>query len=127
MYGQLRHLSTQLIRQFGVPCVVKTESKGQYDPATGGISNKRRVSNKAYCLFDNLAYDFPSYQSNGSGKGASAMVKQGDVMLYITESGKPEVHSIVSVEGETWAIINCQPIRPANVSIIYQCQARRVT
>ncbi|QIA76647.1 hypothetical protein [Rodentibacter caecimuris] len=125
MYGRLSHLSTQLIKQFGVPCVVKTESKGLYNPETGGILNKRRASNKAYCLFDNLAYDFPSYQSNGSGKGASAMVKQGDVMLYITESGKPEIHSTVSVEGETWTIITCQPIKPSNVAIIYQCQARR--
>ncbi|WP_288061383.1 hypothetical protein [Rodentibacter caecimuris] len=125
MYGQLLHLSTQLIRQFGVPCIVKTESKGQYDPATGGISNKRRISNKAYCLFDNLAYDFPSFQSGGLGKSDATMVQQGDVMLYITESGKPEIHSTVIVEGETWTIINCQPIKPSNVTIIYQCQARR--
>ncbi|QPB42223.1 hypothetical protein [Rodentibacter haemolyticus] len=127
MYRQLKQISAQLIRQFGLSCVIKTEKSGKYNPETGGVSKKSTVENNAYCLFDNLAYDFPSYQSSGSGKGDSAMVKQGDVMLYITAEGKPEVLSKVFVDDETWSIIKCQSIKPAGTALLYQCQARRIS
>lgn len=119
MYGKLQNVSSKLIKQFGVPCTVRTERAGRYDPATGE-SSRSRSQQSAYCLFDNLAYDFSSVQR-------ADMVQQGDVLIYITAEGKPTINSMVIVEGgEKWAVINCQPIRPAGVVMLYQCQARKV-
>ena len=110
MYGKLQNISTKLIKQFGVPCVVRTEKAGRYNPETGEVESRSRAEETAHCLFDNLAYDF-----NQSGKNTSNMVQQGDVLIYVT-----------ATDNEKWTVINCQPIKPAGVAVIYQCQARKV-
>ncbi|MCT8567956.1 hypothetical protein KZ431_06105 [Glaesserella parasuis] len=113
MYGKLKQISKQLIQKFGSPCVIKTQISGQYDPATGKMQTEIRKQN-AYCLFDNLAYDF-------SVNREFATVQQGDVVIYLTE----KVGSAVEVNGEVWSIIAVQPIKPASVAMLYQCQGRK--
>ncbi|MFP4773906.1 hypothetical protein [Pasteurella multocida] len=54
------------------------------------------------------------------------MVKRGDVLLYLTAEAKPELNSHVVVNGETWLIVNFQPVKPSSTVIIYQCQARQL-
>ncbi|AFF25323.1 TPA: hypothetical protein SIC75_002067 [Pasteurella multocida] len=122
MYGRLKNISSSLIKKFGSPCVVRIEKKGEYDPETGSVNTVQAVENKAFCIFDNLAYDFPSYR----GDSGASMVKQGDVLIYLTAEAKPELNSHVVVNGETWLIVKFQPIKPSNTVIIYQCQARRL-
>lgn len=124
IYSQLQQLSQQQIQQFGQKCKVKTASNGRYNPSTGEMSLSQ-IEHNAYCLFDNLAFDFPSFQSSGSGKSSSVMIEQGDVMIYVTAEGKPELNSIIEVGGEKWRVIQCQPIKPADVVILYQCQGRK--
>ncbi|MFC1096585.1 hypothetical protein ABWH54_03960 [Pasteurella multocida] len=106
--------------------MVRIEKKGEYDPETGSVNTVQTVENKAFCIFDNLAYDFPSFKSNGISRSDSVMVKQGDVVLLLTAEAKPELNSHVVVNGETWLIVNFQPVKPSNTVIIYQCQARRL-
>ncbi|MGX2975564.1 hypothetical protein ACWIUH_11285 [Ursidibacter arcticus] len=118
IYPQLQQISESLLQQFGSPCVVKTKSEGRYNAATGEYRLGEEVSHSAYCLFDNLAYDFSKGQD-------TANVQQGDVLIYLTASGQPEVNSVVEANGEQWVIINCQPIKPANTVLLYQCQGRK--
>ncbi|HDR1268615.1 TPA: hypothetical protein R4328_001428 [Pasteurella multocida] len=122
MYGRLKNISSSLIKKFGSPCVVRIEKKGEYDPETGSVNTVQTVENKAFCIFDNLAYDFPSHRGNSD----ASMVKQGDVVLLLTAEAKPELNSHVVVNGETWLIVNFQPVKPSSTVIIYQCQARRL-
>lgn len=121
MYKQLQNLSGKLIKQFGLPCVVRNEKTGKYNPETGEVESMSKSTKSAFCLFDNLAYDFGS-----SGQYHASAVQQGDVMLYITSEGSPTLNAKVDVDGETWAVINVQPIKPAGTAVIYQCQARKV-
>lgn len=125
LYPQLQQLSESLLQQFGSPCVVKKQGEGKYNVSTGEFRGTDEIHHSAHCLFDNLAYDFPHFKSGGVGKGDSATVKQGDVLIYLTASGQPEVNAVVEVNGEQWAIINCQPIKPANTELLYQCQGRK--
>lgn len=125
LYRQLQQLSESLLQQFGSPCVVKTKTEGKYNAATGEYKQGEETHHSAYCLFDNLAYDFPHYKSGGVGKGDSTAIQQGDVLIYITASGQPKVNSVVEVNGEMWAIIRCQPIQPAGAALLYQCQGRK--
>ena len=125
LYSQLQVLSTKLIKQFGVPCTVITSRNWDYDPSTGAMQTIK-TEKSAYCLFDNLAYDFPSFQSGGSGESSSTMVKQGDVLIYVTSQADPELNAQIIVNSENWQVIKSQPIKPANQAIIYQCQCRRV-
>ncbi|WP_439259490.1 hypothetical protein [Lonepinella sp. BR2930] len=120
MYQKLKTISSKLIKQFGSPCVVVTENQGQYNPLTGSVSDGERMEQKAYCLFDNLAYDFSRSQQN-----SSATIEQGDVLIYLTAQAEPTVNSHILVNQERWMVINCQPIKPANTAVIYQCQARK--
>ncbi|MFP4793733.1 hypothetical protein [Pasteurella multocida] len=122
MYGRLKNISSSLIKKFGSPCVVRIEKKGEYDPETGSVNTVQTVENKAFCIFDNLAYDFPSHR----GDSDASMVKQGDVVLLLTAEAKPELNSHVVVNGETWLIVNFQPVKPSSTVIIYQCQARQL-
>ncbi|MDE4007266.1 hypothetical protein NUS58_10000, partial [Glaesserella parasuis] len=84
MYGKLKQISKQLIQKFGSPCVIKTQISGQYDPTTGKMQTEISKQN-AYCLFDNLSYDFPSFQSGGTSRGEAVAIEQGDVVIYLTE------------------------------------------
>lgn len=118
LYPQLQQLSESLLQQFGSPCVVKTKNEGKYNVATGEYKKGENVSHSAYCLFDNLKYDFSQDQD-------AVNVQQGDVLIYITASGQPEINSLVEVNGEIWAIIRCQPIQPAGAALLYQCQGRK--
>ena len=118
LYPQLQQLSESLLRQFGSPCVVKTKQDGRYNPATGEYRQGEEESRQAFCLFDNLAYDF-------GHKQYAETVQQGDVVIYVSASGKPEVNSLIEVSGEIWAVIRAQPIQPAGAALIYQCQGRR--
>ncbi|HDR1805531.1 TPA: hypothetical protein QB641_002000 [Pasteurella multocida] len=122
MYGSLKKRSSSLIKRFGSPCIVRIEKQGEYDPETGSVDTEDVVENKAFCVFDNLAYDFPSH---GVDNG-SVMVKKGDVLLYLSAEAKPVLNAHILVNGETWLIVNFQPIKPSNTVIIYQCQARRL-
>ncbi|MCT8608722.1 hypothetical protein KZ427_07190 [Glaesserella parasuis] len=115
MYGKLKQISKQLIQKFGSPCVIKTQISGQYDPATGKMQTEIRKQN-AYCLFDNLAYDF-------SVNRVFATLQKSDVGIYMTD--KAAVGSAVEVNGEVWSIIAVQPIKPASVAMLYQCQGRK--
>ncbi|HHT7871390.1 hypothetical protein [Pasteurella multocida] len=126
MYGRLKNISSSLIKKFGSPCVVRIEKKGEYDPETGSVDTEDVVENKAFCVFDNLAYDFPSFKSNGVSRGDSVMVKRGDVLLYLTAEASPTLNARVTVNNEVWIIVNFQPIKPSSTIILYQCQARRV-
>lgn len=121
MYGKLQTVSTSLIRQFGLPCVIVRQGKGNYDATTGKHHIYENRFN-AHCLFDTLAFDFPS-SKNDSSKGSSVTVKQGDVMLYLTN--KADVGDKVEADGEIWHIVKVQPIKPAGVALLYQCQGRK--
>lgn len=118
MYDEIQTLSSVAIKEFGVPCVVKKQSKGKYNPSTGEYSESDSTIHSAHCLFDNLVYDFSQVRD-------TANFQQGDVLIYITTSGHPEVNSVLEVNGEQWVIINCQPIKPANTILLYQCQGRK--
>lgn len=120
MYSQLENISSDIIKEFGLPCVVKIQSDGEYDPSTGEFKSTE-TERKAHCLFDNLAYDF-----NRSGQATSPMVQHGDVIIYVTSQGKPDVNAKIIAGGEVWSVITCQPIKPAGTVLIYQCQGRRV-
>lgn len=119
LYNQLQMLSTKLIKQFGVPCKVITSKNGDYDPSIGAMQTIK-MEKSAYCLFDNLAYDFPK------GDTSAVMVKQGDVLIYVTYQATPELNVQIIANGERWQVIKSQPIKPANQAIIYQCQCRKV-
>lgn len=125
LYSQLQNLSADLLRQFGMPCVVKTVGNAKYNPETGEQKTESAITSTGYCLFDNLAYDFPRFNSNGAGKGDSALVQKGDVVIYITASAKPELNSLIEVNDEVWAVVTCQPIQPAGKTLLYQCQGRK--
>ncbi|MCK3657224.1 hypothetical protein A4G18_00440 [Pasteurellaceae bacterium Pebbles2] len=126
MYDKLKTLSNKLIRQFGVECLIKTRTQGKYDPLTAEVSSSGFTEKKAHCLFDNLAYDFPSHQSMGVNSNSSSMIEQGDVIIYVAAEAEPELGSEIIVSDERWSVIKCQPIKPANTALIYQCQARKV-
>lgn len=66
LYSQLQVLSTKLIKQFGVPCTVITSEMAIMIRQLGAMQTIK-TEKSAYCLFDNLAYDFPSFQSGSSG------------------------------------------------------------
>lgn len=115
MYANLRNISAKLIQRFGQACVIRSAKSGEYDPLTGAVQTDI-IEQKAHCLFDNLAFDF-------SRQSELATVKQGDVMIFLTE--KADVNDIVVVGNEEWIVIKSQPIKPADLALLYQCQGRR--
>lgn len=121
MYQGLKKLSSKLIKQFGQPCAVRITEQGKYNPATGERKQGKTAVFNGHCVVDTLAFDFKNQQS--------PMVKQGDVMIYLTAECQPELNAKIYLgddhSGEVWEIISIQPIKPAGTTLIYQCQARK--
>ncbi|QLB44474.1 hypothetical protein [Mannheimia pernigra] len=116
-YGNLGKITHSLIKRFGQPCSVTINEQGRYNPATGERGAGNSAVHKGYCLFDNLAFDFRSYQAPS--------VQQGDVMIYLTAECKPILNAVIEVNSEKWAVISVQPIRPVATTLIYQVQGRK--
>ncbi|MCB4228116.1 hypothetical protein [Mannheimia haemolytica] len=123
-YGNLGKISHSLIKRFGQPCNVTINEQGSYNPATGERKKGNWTVQKGYCLFDNLAFDFP-HSGNDSHGGSALLVQQGDVLIYLTADCKPTLNAVIEANGEKWSVINVQPIRPAATTLIYQVQGRK--
>lgn len=120
-YDELKDTAKALLTEFGQPCEIEQSLAGDYDITTGKVTpRKRRL--RGVCLFNRLAYDFSSSSSN--------LVQQGDVSVLLSLSANLSrddlLLSTLSVKGERWQIINCQPLKPAGVTVYYKLQARAI-
>jgi hypothetical protein len=111
-------LVANAIQQFGMPMTLSTETAGVYDPATGVISNPTKVESPV----SGLIMEYDSKDIDGS------VIKIGDKKVLMTASDttpEPTSDYTLTMGDKDWAVINCNPIAPAGLAIVYEVQVRK--
>lgn len=119
MYVNIRDgLVANAIKQFGMPMTLSVETAGTYDPATGVIS----VATTTTYPVDGLVVEYESKDIDGS------LIKLGDKKILMTASDttpEPTSDYTLTMSSIDWAVINCNPIAPAGLAIVYEVQVRK--
>ena len=123
-YDELADTAKTLLTEFGVPCSIEQNITSDYNVNTGEATRRKRRL-LGVCIFNQLTYDFPQFQSSGVLKGEASLVQQGDVSITLSLSS-PLSREELLVNGERWQIVNCQPLKPSGMTIYYKLQARLV-
>lgn len=108
--------ASRLLETFGEPIQFSYVAGDAYDPATGGNTGGSTVTI--------TGSGYPSGYRNREQAGQA--VEAGDIRLVcekITE--RPEVDWLCLVNGNTFRVMDVQPIRKSGADIIYICQLRK--
>ena len=128
-YDELADTAKTLLTEFGVPCSIEQNITSDYNVKTGEATRRKRRL-LGVCIFNQLTYDFPQFQSSGVLKGEASLVQQGDVSITLSLSSplsrEELLLSVLLVNGERWQIVNCQPLKLSGMTIYYKLQARLV-
>jgi len=115
-YGDLALTADDLLKEFGQPVTIRTQTPGEYDPETGtsAITTVDTVGNG--CVFD--------YGTNAID---GTMIVQGDKQLLLSPVGmaEPGVDDLAIVGGISWRITRVKSTAPAGVAVIYDCNIRK--
>ena len=115
-YGDLALTADSLLLEFGQAVTIRTQTPGEYDPATGtaAITVVDTVGNG--CVFD--------YGSNAID---GTMIVAGDKQLLLSPVGmsEPGVDDLAIVGGISWRIVSVKTTAPAGVAVLFECQLRK--
>ncbi|MDP8184405.1 hypothetical protein [Phocoenobacter skyensis] len=121
-YQQMAITADKLIAQFGCTCEVHLQKDGEYNVETGEVEKVSTEKLTGNCYINHQHYDF-----NLLNSGANS-IKQGDVLMYITINSNVDrkmlLNSEVVVGNDTYQVVNCEPLKPADTTVMYKVQAR---
>ncbi|WP_299726839.1 hypothetical protein [uncultured Endozoicomonas sp.] len=105
----------KLLKKFGQSVVLLRETSGGFDPVEG----KPIPGTTEELTFNGLLTSYKSSLIDGS------TIVQGDKLLLLDTSHKPQKGDKVrSVDGD-WQIVSIDEVNPAGVPLVYQVQVRR--
>lgn len=114
-YEEIRNIVDQLLPEFGIDCTAITKIEGKYDPETGMSGGEKKTSGQV--VVTNIDMRFGN-QNN--------LIEVGDQTLLATASLELEVGTKVNVNGVNYLVIAPNPIKPANVIVMYKAHVRKI-
>lgn len=122
-YEEMAGVALDLISEFGQPITLRDETPGEYNTATGVVSDPVVVEQTG----SGILQDFSLSERAGISNQPGTLIQQGDKKLIMAASGltMPTLTTKAMVGGHTWTIVNIKEINPAGTPLIYELQARR--
>lgn len=114
-YGEIQAIVDELLPEFGIGCTAITKTEGEYDPETGMTGSEKRT--KGQCVVTNIDMRFGN-QNN--------LIEVGDQVLLASASLELEVGTKVNVNDVNYLVIAPNPIKPANVIVMYKAHVRKI-
>lgn len=114
-YEEIRIIVDELLPELGVGCTAITKTEGEYDPETGMSGGEKKTAGKV--VVTNIDMRF-SNQNN--------LIEVGDQVLLASASLELEIGTKVSVNDVNYLVIAPNPIKPANVIVMYKAHARKI-
>ncbi|MBN8502803.1 MAG: hypothetical protein J0M19_16920 [Sphingomonadales bacterium] len=105
--------SARLLERFGAACVLKRQTAGTYDPATGTTPVTTDSLPTTAAVF---AYE----QSYIDG----TLIKQGDQRAYCAPAVEPRQGDRFTWAGRDYAVVAVKPVSPAGVPVLFEAQLR---
>lgn len=118
-YTDLRdNTADPLIKEFGKPMTLVLKSGGTYSGATGKITVAESETEYP-CTGVQV-----SFKKSEMGSGD---VKMGDVKVLLSATGLdvvPDSSYRLKIGDEVYTVVNCDPLRPGGVDVIYEMHVR---
>jgi hypothetical protein len=111
-YNKSKRTADRLIKQFGAPLEYTRQSGETYDPVTGTTT----ATTETFTA-DTVWLDFSKEEIDETS------VQSGDARLLVSSSVK--IDDRVVYNGNEWRIIDSSPLRPADVEVYTEAQARK--
>lgn len=116
-YAEIAATATEMLTEYGVTATLTKPPRPDYNPATsdveGGLSND----------FEGPAVrdDYNVREIDGS------RILRGDARIYLSVDGipQPAPGDLLAFAGETFRVVDCTPIKPADVAVLYELQVRK--
>jgi hypothetical protein len=118
-YSRPASSAVRMLKRYGAPCTIKRTVTGEYDPATGTVSQTTTAT-------PSVCATFPMPQKYVDG----TLILQGDIQAYCAPG-------VVVRQGDTlncrdpatgnlrdFKVINVKPISPAGVPVLFEAQIR---
>jgi len=113
-YDDMQDVATELLTEFG-----KSITFSRITKTFNKITGKNTTATTATTA--TVGVEIPINQRLVDG----TRIQSGDRSLIIDASYAPVMADTVSLSGETWSIVEIQPIKPADTVIAYRLQVRK--
>lgn len=115
-YSDLQSTADRILKQYGKASTLTIKTPAAYDPTTGIAA----VTSTDYAV-SIAAFDYPEMDLTNTN------IVRGDKKAYISAKGLTVVpfnNNTITWRGLVHTIINCKPLSPGGVDVIYICQIR---
>ena len=115
-YGGLTKTAAKLLLKYGQSVILKFETGGTVDPATGVVT----VPDTEVIVTGNgVASRYKNAEVDGT------LIRSGDQRLILEKvSTVPQTGWRAQVSGKEYKIMDVMPVSPGNQDVIYICQLR---
>jgi hypothetical protein len=113
-YTGLKSTASKLLTKYGAAATLTQRSAGAYDVSTGSATVTETATTVKAAVFD-----YPERAIDGT------RVLQGDKQAYIAAGGTvPQAGMFLTWRGVLNAVIDCKPVSPGGVDVVYIAQIR---
>ncbi len=119
-YERLTANAYRTLKNVGVSVTLTRAQVREYNPASSRAEALPVKSFSGYGVRDQYGLTLVD----------NVTILSGDVRLYLAfednEAANPQAGDSVSISGgEVWNLVSVTPVRPANVTVLFDCQARK--
>jgi hypothetical protein len=115
-YGRMQASVNRILGGAGADVILNSAATGEYNAATGQAT----VTFTAHPSYAVLL-DYKQRDIDGT------LVKQGDQIAYMPPSvtASPKTGDTLTIQGVDWKVVQCKPLAPGQVSVLYELQIRK--
>jgi hypothetical protein len=113
-YVKMRETAVRLITENGRAVVIRARDTSAYDPVTG-------TGTTAYVDIDAMGV----FVSITAGNAPTSEIRQGDKIVFVTQSVKMADMIVDSSNSEQWQVIEVDEYYPGPLKLVWKCVVRK--
>ena len=117
LYERLAATASRLVERFGSPITLTKSTRAEYDPTAGEFLDSSARTYTGY----GVRTEYRANEIDGT------RIQSGDARVYlsIVVGAQPATGDVLTIEGARYAVLECRPLQPGPVVVLYDVQARK--
>jgi hypothetical protein len=97
-------------------------TQGTYNPETGSFASSTSATHTVY----GITSGYSSFTIAAAATKPDSLIKAGDILAIVEAvTITPVVGDTISIMGETWAVLNVDPVAPQGSNLLFKLHLRR--